>query len=231
MADGTPRQAGSQTSPDDVRYARSVQPDRAQIGSSGAQPDGTVTLVRTEGDEGSSLPFKKGRRETGGPRRMATRGQEVAVTDDEVQRLIEAMDLVRARWISGDGEFSEDAPFRQADDMTIFGPFGGSSPRPGDLSPEALAAAQAATSAQFHGGEGSCEVVRTIVEGDLVVLVMIERSAVMFEGRDAPHPWILRTTQIFRRADDQQWVRLHRHADPLILRRPLDATLDLLEDA
>lgn len=96
---------------------------------------------------------------------------------------------------------------------------------------QALAAAQATTSAQFHGGEGSCEVVRTIVAGDLVVLVMIERSTVMFEGRDAPHQWILRTTQIFRRADEQQWVRLHRHADPLILRRPLDDTLKLLEDA
>jgi hypothetical protein len=155
----------------------------------------------------------------------------VEVTDEEVQRLIEAMDLGRARWISGHGELSEGAPFRQADDMTIFAPFGGSSPRPGDLSPGALAAAQAATSAQFHGGEGSCEVVRTIVAGDLVVLVMIERSTVMFEGRDAPHPWILRTTQVFRRDDEHQWVRLHRHPDPLILRRTLDATLELLEDA
>jgi hypothetical protein len=155
----------------------------------------------------------------------------VDVTDEEVQRLIQAMDLGRARWISGHGEFFADAPFRQADDMTIFAPFGGSSPRPGDLSPEALAAAQAATSAQFHGGEGSCEVVRTIVAEDLVVLVMIERSAVMFEGRDAPHPWILRTTQVFRRDDEQRWVRLHRHADPLILHRSLDATLELLEDA
>jgi hypothetical protein len=155
----------------------------------------------------------------------------VTVTDEDVDRLVEAMDLGRARWISGHGDFAEGAPFRQAENMTIFAPFGGSSPRPGDLNPEALAAAQAATSAQFLGGEGSCEVVRTIVEGDLVVLVMIERSTVMFEGRDAPHPWILRTTQIFRRADDQQWVRLHRHADPLILRRPLDVTLGLLEDA
>jgi ketosteroid isomerase-like protein len=155
----------------------------------------------------------------------------VEVTAEEVQRLIEAMDSGRARWINGQGELSADAPVRQADDMTIFAPFGGSSPRSGDLSPEALADAQAATSAHFHGGEGSCEVVRTIVAGDLVVLVMIERSTVMFDGRDAPHPWILRTTQVFRRDDEQRWVRLHRHADPLILRRSLDATLELLEQA
>jgi hypothetical protein len=152
----------------------------------------------------------------------------MSVTEEEVQDLIAAMDLGRARWISGRGELSEDAPFRQADDMTIFGPFGGPSP---DLSPEALAAGQAAISALlFHGGDGTCEVVRTIVAADLVVLVMIERSSVMFEGREAPHPWILRTTQIFRRTDGQ-WVRLHRHADPLILRRSLDATLELLETA
>jgi hypothetical protein len=150
------------------------------------------------------------------------------VADEEVQELIALMDMGRARWVSGHGEFSEDAPFRQADDMTIFGPFGGPSP---DLSPEALAAGQASISALFHGGDGSCEVVNWIVESDLVVLVMIERSTVMFEGRDAPHPWVLRTTQVFRRIDER-WVRLHRHADPLINRRNLDATLALFgEDA
>jgi hypothetical protein len=154
----------------------------------------------------------------------------MSVTDQDVRDLIELMDRGRDDWIHGRGEFSEAAPFRQAGDMTIFGPFGGPGPRPGQLTPEELAARQAAVSAQFHGGDGSCEVVRTIVEGDLVVLVLIERSSVMFEGRDAPHPWILRTTQVFRRAGDQ-WVRLHRHADPLIVPRPLDATLALLEGA
>jgi ketosteroid isomerase-like protein len=155
----------------------------------------------------------------------------MSVSDEDLQSLIALMDLGRARWINGQGEFSKAAPFRQADDMTIFGPFGGPGPRPGELTPEALAAAQAAMSAQFfHGGDGSCEVVKTVVEGDLVVLVMIERSTVMFEGRALPHPWILRTTQIFRRTDDG-WVRLHRHADPLMKLRPLEATLALLDDA
>jgi hypothetical protein len=59
---------------------------------------------------------------------------------------------------------------------------------------------------------------------------MIERNEVMFEGRDGPHPWVLRTTQVFRRSD-RTWVRLHRHADPLIVLRSLDSTLDLLEGA
>jgi hypothetical protein len=85
-------------------------------------------------------------------------------------------------------------------------------------------------SAQFGGGSGSVEVVKAIVEGDLVVLVLVERSKVMFPGHDPSHPWILRTTQVFRRTSDR-WLRLHRHADPLILRRSLDETLSLLDGA
>jgi ketosteroid isomerase-like protein len=73
-------------------------------------------------------------------------------------------------------------------------------------------------------------VIRTIVEGDLVVLVMIERNEVTFDGRDGPHPWVLRTTQVFRRSD-RTWVRLHRHANPLMVLRSLDSTLDLLDGA
>jgi ketosteroid isomerase-like protein len=154
----------------------------------------------------------------------------MSITDEDPQDLMAAMDSGRARWISGQVDFSEAGPFRQAEDMTIFGPFGGPGPRPGELTSELLVAGQAAVAAQFHGGTGSCEVVRTIVEGDLVVLVMIERSEVAFEGRDGPNPWVLRTTQVFRRTDEG-WARLHRHADPLILVRSLDATLDLLQGA
>jgi hypothetical protein len=62
----------------------------------------------------------------------------------------------------------------------------------------------------------------------LLVLVMIERNQVTFERRTQPHAWTLRTTQVFRR-DDDRWVRLHRHADPLLSRRSLEATLALLE--
>lgn len=153
----------------------------------------------------------------------------MSITDEDLQALVTAMDRGRARWISGEVDFTEDT-FRQSEDMTIFGPFGGPGPRPGEIPPEVFAERQAAAAALFHGGTGSCEVVRTIVEGDLAVLVMIERSEVTFEERDRPYPWVLRTTQVFRRTVEG-WVRLHRHADPLILYRPLDATLDLLDGA
>jgi ketosteroid isomerase-like protein len=155
----------------------------------------------------------------------------VVVTDDEVRELIEEVDRGRDRWIRGrTEEFLSGARVTQADDMTIFAPFGGPGPRPGEISPEDLLAAQAAASSQFAGGRGSLEVIKTIIEGDLVVLVAIERNDVMFAGHASPHPWTLRTTQMFRQTKDR-WVRLHRHADPLILHRSLDETLALLGEA
>jgi len=152
----------------------------------------------------------------------------MTVSDDEVNELLAALDRGRARWISGQGDFSDDnGVYRQADDMTIFGPFGGPGPQPGEVTAEQLRAGQAAISAQFHGGEGECKVVRTIVEGDVVVVVLIERSTVSFQAFDTPQMWVLRTTQVFRKIDDG-WIRLHRHADPLIHPRSLAATLELV---
>jgi ketosteroid isomerase-like protein len=65
-----------------------------------------------------------------------------------------------------------------------------------------------------------------MVSGDLVVVVLVERNEVTVEGGDAPQPWVLRTTQVFERRDDR-WIRLHRHADPLIARRSPDETFGL----
>jgi hypothetical protein len=149
------------------------------------------------------------------------------VTEEDLEQLITLLDEGRDRWIHGRAEFVDGGPFRQADDMTIFGPFGGQGPRPGTVTAEQMRAGQAAISAQFHGGEGAVEVIRTIVEGDLVVVVLIERSTVRFAAMRDPQPWVLRTTQIFRKTGGG-WVRLHRHADPLINPRSLAATVDLL---
>ena len=106
--------------------------------------------------------------------------------------------------------------------MTLFAPFGGEVIRGlGDLQPR-----QQRAVSQFQGGTGTSEVVKTVVVGDVVIVVMVDRNEVRFEGRDAPHPWVLRITEVFRR-EDSEWVRLHRHADPLLQRRSLDDTLDL----
>jgi hypothetical protein len=57
------------------------------------------------------------------------------------------------------------------------------------------------------------------VSGEVVVLVLIERNEdVSVAASSEPQPWVLRTTQVFEKRAEG-WVRLHRHADPLIERR------------
>jgi ketosteroid isomerase-like protein len=142
---------------------------------------------------------------------------------EDIQHLVSELDRGRQAWISGRPEHAGTAHMVQAEDMTIFGPFGGEAAWGG---PD-LELRQARAASRFHGGSGTCELVKAIAAGDLLVLVMVERNEVTFEGRTEPHPWILRTTQVFRREGDR-WIRLHRHADPLIKFRSLDDTLVLL---
>jgi hypothetical protein len=64
----------------------------------------------------------------------------MSITEQDVQELIDALNQGRARWINGLGELADDSPVRQAADMTIFGPFGGTGPRPGTVTPEQMSA-------------------------------------------------------------------------------------------
>jgi hypothetical protein len=148
----------------------------------------------------------------------------VEVTNSDIQELVQALDAERQAWVDGRFDPNAAGTMIQATDMTIFGPFGGEA---GAGGPE-LAARQKRVNARFRGGSGRCEVVRSIAGDDLLVLVMIERNQVTFEGRTELREWTLRTTQVFRR-DGSRWARLHRHADPLLGRRSLEATLALLE--
>jgi ketosteroid isomerase-like protein len=148
----------------------------------------------------------------------------MTISESEIRELVEALDAERQAWIEGRFEPNAAGKMVQATDMTIFGPFGGGARSGG---PD-LHARQKRVGASFHGGSGQCEVVRSIASGDLLVLIMIERNRVTFEGRSEPRAWTLRTTQVFRR-DGDHWLRLHRHADPLLSRRSLDETLALLE--
>jgi hypothetical protein len=137
----------------------------------------------------------------------------MTVSDAHVNELLAALDHGRSAWISGQLGYGPGLDAEQDPDMTIFGPWGGEAGRgPG------LPGRQQAMARLFHGGTGSNEVVKTIVAGDIVVVVLIERNEVTVEGVTDPQPWVLRTTQVFERRGDT-WVRLHRHADPLIDRR------------
>lgn len=148
------------------------------------------------------------------------------MSDIDVQKLVDELDRGRDAWINGRPERFGTTHMVQAPDMTIFGPFGGTASVNG---PE-FEARQARIASKFRRGSGKCELVKAMTSGDLLVLVMVERCAVVFEGHDLPQPWVLRTTQVFRR-DGERWQRLHRHADPLIKQRSFDDTLALARDA
>jgi hypothetical protein len=73
------------------------------------------------------------------------------------------------------GRFGVETGFTQAEDMTIFGPFGGPSSR---MPMSELLPLQKVASSQFESGTTTFEVVKRITSGDLAVLVLIERSEV-----------------------------------------------------
>jgi ketosteroid isomerase-like protein len=145
----------------------------------------------------------------------------VGVTDQELAELLADLDVGRQSWIDGRLGFGDAIDVDQDDDMTIFGPFGGMLRGTEQLSGRQQRAAQL-----FEGGHGSCEVVKTIVGGDIVTVVQIERNVAQVHGRQDPQPWVLRTTQVFERRGGG-WVRLHRHADPLIDLRVPEVTFAL----
>jgi hypothetical protein len=144
------------------------------------------------------------------------------ITSDDLDRLMRAVEEEANAFLTGD--FGRDVGFTQAEEMTIFGPFGGPAP---NLPASELLVLQRAASSQFEYGTTTFEPVTTIVSDDLVVLVQIERNEVRLAGASEFQPWVLRTTQAFRLDDHGRWWRLHRHADPLIKFRPGEETFVL----
>jgi len=156
-----------------------------------------------------------------------TRQATLTVTEADIAGLADLIDIGRDGWINGHfPSEDENSRLMQADDATIFGPFGGVAPE--GTAPRVRPDVQRKVAARFGGGSGSTDVVRTIVESDLVVVVYVDRSTVRFDGENVETPWMLRTTEVFRRQAGG-WVRIHRHADPLVHFRDLDATRKLLD--
>jgi len=146
--------------------------------------------------------------------------------EDEIRELVLELNRGGTAWENGRPERFGTDFMVQAADMTIFGPFGGGLVTNG---PE-FEARQVGISAKFRDGTAQFELLSAMSSGDLLVLVMAERCEVTFQGHEEPQPWILRTTQVFRR-DGDRWVRLHRHADPLIKRRSFEKTIALAAEA
>jgi hypothetical protein len=113
----------------------------------------------------------------------------MTVTQADVDELLESLDQSRQAWIEGRISWGDAALMDQDREMTIFAPFGGEAGGADN-------ARQARAAAAFQGGTGASEIVKVIVEGDLVVVVAVERNEVTFGGESEQRPWILRTTQV-----------------------------------
>lgn len=138
--------------------------------------------------------------------------------DDVLQTLLERCRQDHRAWINGDA-----AGYALPEDGTILGGVGGHS-----FGGAETAARQAGVAAQWQSGSGSIEFLNGAVTGDVAWLTFIERAVVVFKDAPEQRRWDLRVTEIFRRAGDG-WERIHRHADPLVDRRPLGEVAALLD--
>jgi ketosteroid isomerase-like protein len=127
---------------------------------------------------------------------------------DAASLLIERSRSGNAALMRGDIErYVELVPI--ADDFTLFSPFG-AEPTRGPLSRERVSA----LGRFFREGTFEQEVVQSYATGDMVVLALVERARVGVGGLPV-QDWALRVTLVYRR-EGNEWVLVHRHADPLV---------------
>ncbi len=112
------------------------------------------------------------------------------------------------------------AQVTHAPDFVLMTPFGGLT-RGFDGSEEGVAE----LSRFFQGGSSTLELVQAYVSGDLAVLVTIEHQRAAVGGL-AEQDWSLRVTQVFRQ-EGPEWCLVHRHADPLVRRIPVEQSAAL----
>ena len=149
--------------------------------------------------------------------------KQMTIAADEVVRLVADLEKGANAWVNGKLEETASTDFTQSDEMVLVGPFGGA-PLKGRAD---WGARQSAAVKAFSDGSTKLELVDWQAGGDLLVLVLIERGQTRFSGQPSPQPWVLRTTQVFRRSGQSSWIRLVRHADPLADFRTPPATAAL----
>lgn len=127
----------------------------------------------------------------------------------QVQELVHRSEAANAALMRGDVERWQ-ALLPRTSDFTLMSPMGGTPTHEAQVTAETVQA----MSRFFRNGSLEQEVVQTYASGDMVVLVVIERSHGEVGGLPA-QDWALRVTLVFRR-DGGEWRLAHRHADPLV---------------
>ncbi|MEQ1786604.1 MAG: hypothetical protein ABL966_06095 [Acidimicrobiales bacterium] len=142
----------------------------------------------------------------------------MAGTDGVMQDLLDRCRQDHLAWINGDA-----SGYALPEDGTILGAVGGYA-----FGGPETASRQAGVAGQWQSGSGQIEFLNGVATDDLAWLTFIERAVVLFKGDPTERRWDLRVTEVFRRTGDG-WERLHRHADPLVDRRPLPEVAALLD--
>lgn len=143
------------------------------------------------------------------------------MSDQILDEILAATQIANSAWMRGDWEAGYGALISQAEDVSIYGPFGGNAVVGGKV----WAARGGETVKAFKHGTSTLHLINAYASGDLVVLVTLEEQSGEIAGKPT-QPWSLRVTQVYRR-EDGVWKVVHRHADPLVRFRPLAETLAL----
>ena len=123
-------------------------------------------------------------------------------------------------FVTGDPEPQKQL-FSRRDDVTLANPLG-----PPARGWDQVAAAMERAAAQVREGEPcTYERISEYATADLAYTLEIQRTRMKFGSADDLAPVALRVTTIFRREDDG-WRVVHRHADPITARRPLEPVLE-----
>ncbi len=119
----------------------------------------------------------------------------MSISAADIDEFLVILDEGRQSWIDGKLGYGRGFDVEQDEDMTIFGPFGGEALR----GTAQLAGRQDRAASLFRGGSGRCDIVKTIVSDDVVVIIQVERNEARVHRTAVPQSWILRTTQVFER--------------------------------
>lgn len=163
------------------------------------------------------------RRTTQAAAAVAALAATPAGANDQVAALISRVAEKNSAFMRGDMQrWSTLVPI--APNFTLFQPFGGTATRGFDKSPERLAE----MSRYFRNGISELEVVQVYASEELIVLATIERQTGEV-GSLPTQNWSLRVTEVWTKSASE-WQLAHRHADPLVERRPLAQTAELAKE-
>ena len=139
---------------------------------------------------------------------------------ESLEATVEEYHRALTAFVAGDCSLQE-ALYSRRGDVTLANPLG-----PPVRGFEAVSQALRSAVAQLRDGE--IVGVERVAEGasdDLAYTVEIERSRAKFGGAEQASSSSLRVTTIFRREDDG-WRLVHRHADPITTRRPIESVIE-----